>query len=155
MYLRVDVAIFHHGIQVVELHEFRGYHIDWDSHLFVPVKGGAQIKVFDISACVSCPWGGNYAVPHDLGRSEVGRLGGQFIGIVDEVAAGGDANSVGIVLLRVVVDNDACICDDAVGWNVGFLIEVHELDGVRPFGVLVSLGDSSKFNAHGFHPSFT
>ena len=106
----------------------------------MPVKGGAQIKVFDISTCVSCPWGGNYAVPHDLGRSEVGRSGGQFVGIVDEVAAGGDADSVGgIFLLRAVVDDDARVCDGAVGWNVGYLVEVHELDGVRPFGVLVSI----------------
>ena len=46
----------------------------------------------------------------------------------------------------------ARVCDGAVGRNVGYLVEVHELDGVRSFGVL---GDLTEFNAHGFHPSFT
>jgi len=99
--------------------------------------------------------GGNDAVPHDLGCSEVGRSGGQFVGMVEEVATGGDVDLVGIFLLRAVVNDDARVCDGVDGRNVGYLVKVHKLDGVRTLGVLVSLGNSTKLDANGFHPSFT
>ena len=96
MYLHVDVSSFDFVVEVVDVHELRGDDINWDSHVLEPVQGGAKIEVFDVGTSVSGSRGGNDAIPHDLGGSEVGGPGGKFIGIIDEIAAAGDAYSVWI-----------------------------------------------------------
>ena len=50
----------------------------------------------------------------DLGGSEVGGPGGKFVGIIDEIAADGDAYSVWIFLLWSMIDYDSFVCDGAV-----------------------------------------
>ena len=117
-------------MEVVEVHELGGDENNRDPHVFKPVKGGAKIKVFDIGTSVSGCRGGNDAIPHDLGGSEVGGPGGEFVGIVDEIAAGGDADSVWIFVLQPMIDDDSCVCDGAVLGNVGnFLVSGMEVRG--------------------------
>ena len=75
---------------------------------------GCIDKVFDVSTSIARAWCGDDAVPHDFAGSEVGGSGGEFVGVVDEVATGGDSDSVRVSLLWTVVDHYACVGNSAV-----------------------------------------
>ena len=136
-------------MQIVEVHELWRNHANWNAHVFIPVEWGAEIKVFDVGTSIARAWCGDDAVPHDFAGSEVGGSGGEFVGVVDQVATCGDSDSVGVGLLWAVVDNDVGICNVAVRWKL------DEFDSVGSFGILVALSDATKFDAHRLHPSFT
>ncbi len=42
----------------------------------------------------------------------------EFVRIINEVASRGDAHTIWVVLLGAVVDDDSCVCDGTISWDV-------------------------------------
>ncbi len=72
--------------------------------------------------------------------------------VVEEIAAHGDSCAVGILLLRMIVDTDLCVCDVAfaIWWNV---LAADENDGVGAFADSGhALSKTPEFFCVGFAP---
>jgi hypothetical protein len=106
------------GVEVVFIAEFLGEEVEVHFHVLKSIEGGFQIETLDVGAHVLGVWRADDAVPKELGGRKVGRTGGQFARVVDEVAADCDADAVWVVLLRAVIDNDSGVGNRAVGWDL-------------------------------------
>jgi hypothetical protein len=111
-------------------------------------------KFFYINAHILCFVCTYYTVPKDLRCGEVGRARCEFAGVMYEVAAGGDADSIGVWLLRTEVDNDACVGHRSVFWDGSYLFVGKDEDGVGTGCVrfCVALCLVPKFLAESVHP---
>ena len=70
------------------------------------------------------------AVPQNFGCYEFCGTRGELSGEIDEVAASGEADAVGVGFLGSVVHNDSSVCDRAVMWNIAYLIVGEDVDGI-------------------------
>ena len=75
-------------------------------HVLVTVERRFEVHVFDVGATKFGTGRAHDAIPHDFGGDHVGRPRGEFVGIIDEVAANGDADAVRVVFLRAMVDDN-------------------------------------------------
>jgi hypothetical protein len=78
-------------------------------HVLVSIKWGFEIHVFDVRTTKFGSWGTDDTVPHNFCRDHVGRMCGEFIWTIDEVAVNGDSRLIWVDLLGVVVDDNSCI----------------------------------------------
>ncbi len=67
---------------------------------------------------------------------------GEFIWVVDQVAAGSEADMIGVGFLGSVVYDDADICDCAIFRNVAYFVMGKDVDCVGSWcaGEVVALG---------------
>ncbi len=106
------------------VYDVRGGKGDGRSHVLELIERSFEVHVFDVGPGKACPWRADGAVPEELGRYHVGGACGQLKGVVDEVPAIGDADTVGILLLWLMVDDNMSTCDgpvfgDALDFVVG------------------------------------
>jgi hypothetical protein len=87
------------------------------AHVLVSVKGCFEIHVFDIGNPKFGAWGANHTVPHNFCRYHVGCLGGELVLIINEVPADSDSDSIWVIVMGAVVDNDSCVSDSSIFGN--------------------------------------
>ena len=103
-------------------------------HVLVSVKRGAKVKVFDVDTHILRIGRAEDAVSQDFGRGEVCGACGEFAGVGDEVATGGDADSVGVGFLGAVVNHNPDVCDSSVLGSIENVAGVHDEERVCSFG---------------------
>ena len=109
--------------------------------------------MFDVRPRKACPWCADGAVPEKLGRYHVGGACGQLEGVVDEVPANGDADTVGILLLWLMVDDNMSTCDGPVFGDALDFVVGKKKYGVSHLGNTgLELGQAMYFLAHCWHP---
>ncbi len=86
-------------------------------HVLILVEGCFKIHVFDISTTKFGTWGANHTVPHNFCRYHVGCLGGELVWIINEVPANIDSDSIWVILLGAVVDNNLSISGSLIFGN--------------------------------------
>ena len=104
---------------------------DREAHVLVARHRGVEIEVFDIRAHETGVGSGNDAVEEDFGSSHVGGRCADIAGVVDEVAADGEADSVRFGLLRANGGNNSSVGDLAVR---RYLFTLDEVNCVRNGG---------------------
>ncbi len=87
-------------------------------HVFVSVEGSSKVHVFDVGTTKFGTRCADDTIPHYLGRYHVGCVCGELVGVVDEVATNGNAHTVRIVFLWAMIDDNACVGDKAIRWDV-------------------------------------
>jgi hypothetical protein len=91
--------------------------LDGHLHVLISIEKCFEIHVFGIGATKFGSWGTDDTVPHYLCRDHVGCLCGEFIQIIDKVAANSDPNLIWVVFLGAVVDDNSCIHDSLIFWG--------------------------------------
>jgi hypothetical protein len=91
--------------------------LEWHLHVLVLIKWGFEIHVLDVSATELGFQSTDDTVLHNFHRDHVSCTCSEFIKIIDEVAANSNVHMIWVVLLRVVVDDDSCICDGTTFWD--------------------------------------
>ena len=91
-----------------------GYDFDWHMHIFVVIHWCGEVEKFEIGGDIMRVWHADYVVPHDFQHDKVRSVSGKFIRVIDEVTTNGDADSIGIFILQMVVDNDSGVGSCAV-----------------------------------------
>ena len=130
-------------------------HIDGYFHVLEAGHWSAEVEVFVVKAHVSGARCADDAVPQQFGGCEICGVSGEIACIVNEVATCCQSDSVGIRFLWAVVNNDSCVRDGAVAWNLFDLVVcVHEdTVGAWCVGGCITLGKVSEFFAEGPRPS--
>jgi hypothetical protein len=64
------------------------------------------------------PGGTDDTVPHYFCRDHVSCMCGEFVRIIDKVATNSDPNSIWVVFLGAVVDDNLCVRDSLICWDV-------------------------------------
>ena len=133
-----------------------GEDIDGYLHIFKAGHRSAEVEVFDVKAHVAGVLCADDAVPQEFGGGEVGCASRELARVIDEVATCCQADSVGIRLLWAVVDNNACVRDGSVAWNLFDLVVCEHEDGVSAWRVCggVALGKVPEFFAESPGPRF-
>jgi hypothetical protein len=107
---------------------------DRDAHVFVARHRGVEIEVFDIPAHETGAGSGSDAVEEDFGSSHIGRRCADIARVVDEVAAGGEADPVRFGLLRANGGDNSSVGDLAVR---RYLFTLDEVNVSVPVGIRV------------------
>jgi hypothetical protein len=79
--------------------------LEGHSHVLISTKWSFKIHVFDVCATKFGSWGIDDTVPHNFSRDHVGRKYGEFVQIIDEVAANSDLNLIWVVFWGAVVND--------------------------------------------------
>ncbi len=87
-------------------------------HVLVLIEWGFKIHVFDVRAIKIRSQGTDYTVPHNFCRDHVGRTCSEFVWLLNEVAANSDLHLIWVVLLGAVVDDNSCVRDGTIFWDV-------------------------------------
>ena len=124
-----------------------GEDVKREFHVFVSCHWCAEVVVFDVDTHEFGIGSADNAVAEDFESWEVCCACGEFARVCDEVAAGGDTNSVGICFLGVIVDDDVCVCHCVVPGNGCDLVmgEDEESVGSRCVRSSITLGEITKF----------
>jgi hypothetical protein len=107
-----------------------------------------EVKAVKVKAHELLIFGAEDTVLQDFGCCEIRRACSEFAGIIlDYVAASSDANTIEIILLWLVVHDNAPVGDGMVSWYVAYLRVRHDKHGVSPFFTCfpVTLCQISKF----------
>ncbi len=133
-----------------------GEDVDGYLHVFEAGHGCAAVEVFNVEAHVSGVLRADDAVPQQFGACEVSSANSELAWIVDEVATCGQSDSVGIRFLWAVVDNNSCVRDASVAWDLFDLVVREHEDGVGAWCVCgcVALGEVPEFFAESPGPRF-
>ncbi len=86
-------------------------------HVLISIEWSFKIHVFDVRITKFGSWGTDDTVPHNFCRDHVGCTCGEFVWIIDEVAANGDSNLIQIILMGAVVDDNSCIRESTIFWD--------------------------------------
>jgi hypothetical protein len=106
---------------------------DGHSHVFEVIERSLEVHVLDVSPSKAFSGRADGAVPEEFGRYHIGGAHGQLEGVVNEVPYQGDADAVGIFLLRLMDDDNTSIRSCSVFGDVLYLIVRKEKDGVSGF----------------------
>jgi hypothetical protein len=150
IYVPIEDLVF----QSVLLSNPRGEEGTRDEHVFVPVEGGQEVEVLHVKAYVLCPQCADHAVPLELGGRDVGCSFGEFSGVINEIPTCRDSNTVGIVLLGVVVDDYPYVRGGPVFgniWDAGGEHDKHSIGALLSCRV-VSLTHAPNIFSKSCHP---
>ena len=116
-----------------------------DAHVLVLVEPCGEVEQFEICGEVAGVGGANDTVPQYFGCDQVGGASGEFAGVIDEVTADGDADSIGVFLLWSIVNNNTGIGNGPVRGDVLDIPVVQEENsvGARCASLIVSLGQGA------------
>jgi hypothetical protein len=80
----------------------------------------------------------------------------EFAGVIDEITTGGDSDAVGICLLGVVVDDHSGIWDNAVLWELRYVLQGHDKHRIGPFlsCFIITLTHTGRVFSECSHPYF-
>ncbi len=118
VYFHIDISVECLFAQAVVGNDVIGKKLEGHAHVLVLVEECFEIHVFDISNTKFGAWGANHTGPHNFCRYHVGSLGGELIWIINEVPTNSDSDSIWVILLGAVVDNNLCISDSSIFRNV-------------------------------------
>ncbi len=133
LHLQVNVSIVYLVGEAILFNDPWGEKGERYVHVFVPVKGGRKVEVLYIEAHIFGAGCAEYTVPVELQGGDVSRPCCELAGVIDEITTGGDSDAVGICLLGVVVDDHSGICDDAVFWDIRYVLLGHDKHCIGPF----------------------
>jgi hypothetical protein len=125
--LDVHEAMVDQRLEVVLFDDFLGYEGDGHLHILVPIKGRVEVEVFEVDSHEFGFGGWDDTVEQYLGSGEAGGFCADVAGIINQVAADGEAGSFDFCLLGTDGDYYAAVCDSAIFWDV---LAFDELDGV-------------------------
>ncbi len=126
------------------------------AHAFVPVKGGQKVEVLYIEAHIFGAGCAEYAVPVELRGGDVSRPCRKLAGVIDEITTGVDSDVVGICLLGAVVDDYSGICNNAVLWDIRYVLQGHDKHCICPFlsFFIITLTHAAEVFSKCSHPYF-
>ena len=135
--LHVEVAMVDFGSQVVCLHEIFWDKAGWYSHIFISVHRCFQVEILNVGAAVFGTRRGKDTVPKDFAGDHIGSPSGDFARVSYQIAANGDADSVGVGFLGSVVGDDPGIGYCAVG---GYVLDLVMREVEHCIGTLSDVG---------------
>jgi hypothetical protein len=115
---------------------------------------GVEVEIIQIDGAVACPLCGDDAVEVNFDHAYVNGEGTAIPRVGDAIAANGEANAIGIGLLRTIVDAHVSVCDvfASVDWDV---VSSNEDYRVGAFAnARDALGKATKFDCVGHAPEF-
>lgn len=107
--LHVNKTVFGFSSEIILIDDVGRDDLKRDAHVFVSVEWCSEVEQFEICGEVAGVGGANDTVPEYFGSDQVSGASGEFTGVIDEVTTNGDADSIGVFLLRSVVNNNASI----------------------------------------------
>jgi hypothetical protein len=87
-------------------------------HVLISIAWGFEIHVFDVRVTKFVSRGTDDTVPHNFCRDHVSCTCSEFVRIINEVATSGDAHSIWVVLLGAVVNDNSCVHDGTIFWDM-------------------------------------
>ena len=127
-YFEVDKTIFSMFVKVVLIDGCLQKNGDGHFHVLKTVHWCAEIEVLDVETHISGIFSADDAVPQHLCGREICRACREFSRIIDQVSARSEADSIWILFLRLVVDNNASVSDGAVVGYSPYLFVGHDKD---------------------------
>jgi hypothetical protein len=105
-------------------------------HIFISVKWCFEIHVLDVSSGKPGTSGadGDGAVSKDFRGDHVSGMHGEFKWISDNVATDSDTDTVGILFLGTMMNDNTSICYHSVGWDIANVFMGEEENGVGSCG---------------------
>ncbi len=156
LHLQINVSIVYLVGKAILLDNAWGGKDERCVHVFVPVKGGQKIEVLYIKAHIFGAGCAEYAVPVELQGGDVSRPCRELARVIDEITTGGDSDAVGICLLRVVVGDLSGMCDNAVFWDIRYVLQGHDKHCIGPFVscFIITLTHATRVFSECSHPYF-
>jgi hypothetical protein len=111
------------------------------------VHGSAEVEIFDVHRDELGARGGDDTVEEKLSGGKAGRFGADVSGVVDSVAANGEADTAGLGFLGAVRDDKAQVRGFAAG---GHGSDGDEEEGVGTFGFRDATGGETLGKASDF-----
>ncbi len=110
----------------------RGKKIDGHFHVFITVESCHKVEVANVEAHIMRLWSAEDTVPRQFGGCHVGGARGMFPRIVYQISPHCDSDSVWILLLRMIGNNDFVICGGLIFWDIWDLFRFHNKHCVLP-----------------------
>lgn len=147
-----SMSIMGEAHKLVLFHDAIGNGPERDAHVFVLVHSSVEVEVGDVNAAVGGVVSGEGAVDDKFGSSRVCSGRADVARVVDEVAANGEADTVGSGFLRADIDNNAEVGGFAIGREI---IVFDEVDGFSALDVSagVALDKAADFVGTAVDPS--
>eukprot|EP00978_Attheya_sp_CCMP212_P005235 scaffold11617_cov53-Attheya_sp.AAC.2 len=98
-HLSIYEAIADEGGKVVGADEFFGDHFDGDADVFVNFHVVVEVEILDVDAHVFAALVGGRTIPMCLDSGDVGCWGAHISGVIDEIPASGETDSVSLFFL--------------------------------------------------------
>lgn len=117
--LHVNMSVADFALKVVMFDDVGRKKGNGHTHVLIPIERSLKVHVLNVGSTKFCTRRADSAIPQKFGRHHVSSACGEFEWVVDEVAADGDPNTIGILLLWTMVDDDTGIRDGSVFGNCG------------------------------------